>query len=201
MLTDIPAAFCFHTACSSASFWAMREKGTCNKAAKSFATPTCDAASPRFAVKPISITSSLTTPKYSAANMPTLASADNTIMPSWLLPIPHSSSAQIIPSDTSPRIFAFPITKGSLPTISISVPTKATTTFCPAATLGAPHTIGSNTSPPTFTVVKRKRSALGCVSHVTTSPITKPFRPEPALYQDSKCSTSKPLTDSKSDIS
>ena len=122
-------------------------------------------------------------------------------MPSWLVPIPISSSAQIIPSLASPRIFDLAITKGSFPFMLISVPTVATITFCPAATFGAPQTICKGSACPMLTVVTLKRSALGCCSQVSTSPITNPFKPPGKLCHSSMCSTSKPLTDKRSAIS
>ena len=52
----------------------------------------------------------------------------------------------------------------------------ATGTFCPDATLGAPQIICTGISNPKSTVVIFKRSALGCCTHVKTSPITIPSR-------------------------
>ena len=56
-------------------------------------------------------------------------------------------------------------------------PTNATTTFCPAATLGAPQTILSNSAAPTSTFVTLNLSASGCFSFDFTSPITTPSKP------------------------
>ena len=55
------------------------------------------------------------------------------------------SAARFIVAD-----FARPASPSSVYSV---VPIVATGTFCPAATLGAPHTMGNNSSPPTFTVV------------------------------------------------
>ena len=53
-------------------------------------------------------------------------------------------------------------------------PTGATTTFCPAATLGAPQTMESSWSLPILTFVSVSLSALGCLDVLITSPMTKP---------------------------
>ncbi len=63
---------------------------------------------------------------------------------------PSSNKEQIIPLLSCPRITPFLISPpGNF------APSKATITFCPAATFGAPQTI-FNTSSPTFTVVQCK---------------------------------------------
>ena len=105
-----------------------------------------------------------------------MAVGGSTRIPSWEFPKPHSSSAQIIPSDTSPRILAFWMVKGSLPGMWMVVPTVAIITFCPAATLGAPHTMLLGWLSPMFTVVRDNLSALGCLVQVSTSPTTNPSR-------------------------
>ena len=61
----------------------------------------------------------------------------STMIPSWSSPIPTSSSARIIPCDSTPRSFALP----SLEPSGITAPGSATATVCPAATFGAPQTI------------------------------------------------------------
>ena len=97
-------------------------------------------------------------------------------IPSWLVPKPSSSSAQIIPWLSSPRIFPFLILK---PTPSSSykvVPIVATGTFWPAATLGAPQTICTGSPVPKSTVVIFNRSAFGCWTHVNTSPTKMPSK-------------------------
>ena len=60
-----------------------------------------------------------------------------TMIPSWSSPIPTSSSARIIPCDSTPRSFALPSVEPS----GITAPGSATATLCPAATFGAPQTI------------------------------------------------------------
>ena len=59
------------------------------------------------------------------------------MIPWWSSPIPTSSSARIIPWDSTPRSFALPSVEPS----GITAPGRATATTWPAATLGAPHTI------------------------------------------------------------
>ncbi len=115
-------------------------------------------------------------------------------MPSWSSPSPNSSSAQIIPSETSPRIFPFLIVTGAglepsrAGSIS-SVPTVATGTRCPAATLGAPQTIWTGSPSPRSTEQTRSRSALGCGRTSRTAPTTTPSSDGPLVAIPS---TSKP---------
>src|SRR5690606_25933224 len=129
-------------------------------------------------------------PKYVLAGVPMGASSASTIIPSCAVPRPTSSSPQIIPSETSPRIFDLLILNGS-PLIGYTVvPTVATTTRWPAATLGAPQTICNGSPAPTSTVVTFRRSALGCCSHVFTSPTTNPSSPPGMRCTTSSASTS-----------
>src|SRR6218665_920262 len=107
--------------------------------------------------------------------------------------MPISSSAQIIPSESSPRILDDLIVKGSPSRGESVAPGKATITFCPAATLAAPHTTGMVLSP-TLTVVSESLSALGCLPHVMTSPIAKPLSPPGADSRVSVLSTSRPAS-------
>ena len=139
-----------------------------NPARKSRATPQWLIASARFGVKPISKTSSVSISNISDAGVPGFKSSARTIIPSWLSPIPSSSSAHIIPWLSSPRILPFFILK-PLPSLSYNVvPIVATGTFCPAATLGAPQTICTGASPPKSTLVIFSLSALGCFSQLIT---------------------------------
>ena len=97
-----------------------------------------------------------------------------------------------MPSDSCPLILDFLMTNSLSPSYS-TVPIVATTTFCPAATFGAPHTIGVSRPSPKSTVVICKWSESGWASQVFTSPITKPFSPP---FMDSICSypaTSSPI--------
>ena len=125
----------------------------------------------------------------------------STIMPSCILPKPISSSAQIIPLEDCPRIFACLITNGSPSKGNIFVPGVATITFCPAATLGAPQTICKISPVPTSTVVRLSLSASGCLMHVFTSPITSPCNPPLTDSNDSIPSTSNPEPVSKTEVS
>jgi hypothetical protein len=74
------------------------------------------------------------------------------------------------------------------------VPGTATTTFCPSATLGAPHTMVLNSSLPISTLVTLSLSAPGCLATSFTLPITKPFRPPSRLLNVEVLSTSKPMS-------
>src|SRR5690625_7043999 len=73
------------------------------------------------------------------------------------------------------------MSKGSPSVGYNTVPGTATNTFCPAATLGAPHTISRYSDLPTFTFVLNNRSAFGCLSTEITSPIMIPSNP-PAIF-------------------
>ena len=119
-------------------------------------------------------------------------SEGKTMMPEWSLPKPNSSSAQIMPCDTSPLILpSFMV--NSLPSEKYNlVPMVATATFCPFATLGAPHTILRGSPFPMSTFVKESLSASGCFSHDTTCPTTTPSRSPFTPPISSMPSTSKP---------
>ncbi len=118
--------------------------------------------------------------------------------PSCPSPNPISSSAHSIPLLSTPRIFAFLMVKAS-PFIGwMVVPGKATITFCPAATFGAPQTIGKISPEPVFTVVTFSLSASGCFSQVITSPATNPSNPPFTLSNAYTPSTSKPISVSNS---
>ena len=95
--------------------------------------------SPLFAVNSISITSSFNK-AYVLNSFPSLSSpilSSRIITPSFILGNPISVEPQIIPCDSTPRSFAFLISKSSPKT----VPTVAAATNCPAATFLAPQTI------------------------------------------------------------
>ena len=91
------------------------------------------------------------------------------MIPSWSVPIATSSSARIIPCDSTPRSLA----RFSRVPSGITAPGEATATVCPAATLGAPHTICAVSPSPIDTVQTVRRSASGCCSAVSTRPTTK----------------------------
>ncbi len=157
----------------------------------------CPIASVLFGVRPISNTKSLSILNTSAHGVPGLSDASSTMIPSWSFPRPSSSSAQIIPKLTSPRILPFFIFSSSPPGYK-RVPTVATGTFCPAATFGAPQTICTGSSSPMFTVVTRSLSAFGCCSQVNTSPTTTPRKPPLMLSTSCTPSTSSPVSVSNS---
>ncbi len=137
-------------------------------AARSRATPTWDSASGLFGVIAISIRTSFNF-KASEITVPSFNSLLSTIIPEWSSPMPNSSSAQIIPLDSIPRILAFLISKFPLGMIA---PNLANTTFCPASTFGAPQITCSSASP-SFTLQTDSLSALGCFTFSTTFPTTK----------------------------
>ena len=67
----------------------------------------------------------------------TSPSGSSTMIPSCSVPIASSSSARIIPLDSTPRSLALP----SFDPSGMTAPGLATATVWPAATFGAPHTI------------------------------------------------------------
>ena len=116
------------------------------------------------------------------------------MIPAWLSPRPISSSAQIIPSETSPLILVLLIVKEPPFLSNKVVPTTATATSCPAATLGAPQTIFRIVPFPTSTVVLLSLSAFGCFSQVKTFPTTIPSKLPLMVSNLSIPSTSKPMS-------
>ena len=131
---------------------------------RSRATPQWEAASTLLAVISYSMTALVSSLRYSFAGVPTTASSGSTIMPSWLLPIPSSSSAQIIPKDSTPLIFDFLILKSP----GSTVPIWAKSTFWPAATFGAPQTTVRGSPSPVDTFVMWRWSESGWFSHSST---------------------------------
>ena len=108
-------------------------------------------ASALFGVNPISyMVSELTLYNVDAAS-PTAVFSGKTTIPSWLLLRPISSSAHIIPCDSTPLIVAFLIFNGSFPIGNIVVPGVATSTFWFSATFGAPQIICCQFSSPIST--------------------------------------------------
>ena len=143
----------------------------------------------RLAVISYSITASVPRPRYSLAGVPTTASSGRTMMPSWLSPMPSSSSAQIIPKDSTPRILDFLILKSP----GRTVPIRANRTFWPAATLGAPQITGTGSGEPSSTVVTCRWSESGCGSQVSTRATTTPASPPGICSCSSTPSTSIPI--------
>ena len=161
-----------------------------HQAYRSRATPQWEAASTRFAVISYSITASLLRFRYSLAGVPTTAESGRTIIPSWELPMPSSSSAQIIPIDSTPRILDFLILKSP----GSTVPIWANRTFCPAATLGAPQTTVRGSPLPASTLVMCRWSLSGWGSHSSTLATTTPASPPGISSLSSTESTSIPMS-------
>ena len=92
-----------------------------------------------------------------------------TMIPSWSVPIDSSSSARIMPSDSTPRSLA----RLSRVPSGITAPGRATATIWPAATLGAPQTIWVVSPSPSATVQTVSRSASGWRCASSTRPTTK----------------------------
>ena len=118
------------------------------------------------------ISSSSTSPAIgstSISGVPGRSSGSSTMIPSWSGPIATSSSARIIPADSTPRSFARP----SFVPSGITAPGSATATIWPAATFGAPHTIVRSSPVPTSTVQTVSRSASGWRSALSTRPTRK----------------------------
>ncbi len=88
-------------------------------------------------------------------------------MPAWSVPMASSSSARIMPSDSTPRSVARP----SVVPSGMTAPGRATATVWPAATFGAPQTIVV-CSLPTSTRHTVRRSASGWRSAASTLPTT-----------------------------
>ena len=96
--------------------------------------------------------------------VPTTAPSGRTQMPSWLFPMPSSRCEQHMPQLATPRSFDFLILRSP----GSTAPTVATGTLMPAAMFGAPHTICTGSSAPTFTDTTCMWSLSGCCSHVST---------------------------------
>ena len=147
----------------------------------------------RLGVSPISKTESDSKLYTSDAGVPGVHWASNSMMPSWDLPTPISSSAQIIPMLTSPRILPFLILKESPSVGCRVVPTVATITRKPWRAFAAPQTMGRGSASPMFTSQTCKRSALGCWAQAVISPTTSPLNPPGMLSTVSTPSTSNPV--------
>ena len=143
----------------------------------------------RLAVISYSMTLSSFRWRYSLALVPTTASSGRTMMPSWLSPMPSSSSAQIMPKDSTPRILDFLILKSP----GSTVPIRANRTFCPAATFGAPQTTVTGSGEPSSTVVMCRWSESGWSTQVRTFATTTPARPPGISSSVSILSTSIPM--------
>ena len=117
------------------------------------------------------------------------------------MPTPISSSAHIIPSLSIPLILDFLILNDSFFIVISLLPTGATITFCPTATLGAPQIILRLLFKPTLTSVNFNLSAFGCFSHLTISPINSSDKLVRGVTYLMVFSTSRPISVSKSEVS
>ena len=135
-------------------------------AASSRAIPRWLSRSPRFDVISTSIVVS-SSPRARTNDSPGVKSPWISRIPEWSVPRPSSRGEQSIPSENSPRIFAFL----SLKSPGSVAPTGAKGYHAPAFTFGAPHTTWT-TPAPASTVHRERRSALGCGPAVTTRPTT-----------------------------
>ena len=70
---------------------------------------------------------------------------------------------------------------------------RAKSTFCPAATFGAPQTTWTGSGEPSLTVVMWRWSESGCASQVSTSATTTPASPPGICSVVSTPSTSMPM--------
>ena len=132
-------------------------------AAASLAVPTTLRQSGRLGVIPISRRTSLT-PSSSMSRAPGTAPGGRIIMPSDSIPSPSSFSAQSMPSETCPLIFAFLIVSpsGNFGPGGRTAPAFASATLSPAFMLLAPQTIGYSASP-SDTLQRESLSASGCL--------------------------------------
>ncbi|OPZ76661.1 MAG: hypothetical protein BWY79_01514 [Actinobacteria bacterium ADurb.Bin444] len=107
--------------------------------------------------------------RRSPSSSPASQASGNSRMPLLLGANPNSSSDMIMPEDTTPLSLTCLISNPP----GITAPGRHTGTVCPAATLGAPHTMVRGCSSPTSTVHTLSLSALGWRSQVSTLPTTK----------------------------
>ena len=105
---------------------------------------------------------------------------------------PSSWREQIMPLLATPRSSAGLIVS---PTAGRVAPTRATGTWIPARTLGAPQTICSGSAAPTATLQTLSLSAAGWGSRRSTRPTTTPAA---RAARSSIASTSKPAIESRS---
>src|SRR3954462_4051311 len=93
----------------------------------------------------------------------------SSMIPEWSLPSSTSSSARIIPSESSPRTLRC---SSCRPPGSFA-PGSATATVAPAPKFHAPQTIWRGSPSPTSTRVSCSRSAFGCLIASSTRPTRK----------------------------
>ena len=91
------------------------------------------------------------------------------MIPEWSVPSSISSSARIIPFESSPRTLRW----SSFSPPGRTAPGSATATVAPAPKFQAPQTIWRGSPSPTSTRHSWSRSAFGCLSAATTLPMRK----------------------------
>ena len=131
--------------------------------------PTIESRSGRFIVGVTSSTWS-TSGRTSASGVPGSSPSGRSMIPEWSGPSPTSSSARIIPRDTSPRSGRSSSGPGKP---GRSAPGRPTATVAPAPKFHAPQTICCGSGLPTSTWQSWSRSAFGCGSAASTRPTTK----------------------------
>ena len=140
-----------------------------HRAATSRASPTSERRSGRFIVGVTSSTWS-TSGRTSANGVPGSSPSGRSMIPEWSVPRATSSSARIIPRDTSPRSGRSSSGPGKP---GRTAPGRPTATVAPAPKFHAPQTICCGSGLPTSTWQSWSRSAFGCGSAASTRPTTK----------------------------
>ena len=147
--------------------------------ATSRARPTIESRSTRFIVGVTSSTWSCTG-STSASGVPGSIPSGRTMIPAWSVPSPISSSARIIPRDTSPRSGRSSSGPGKP---GRSTPGSPTATVAPTPKFQAPQTICRGSPSPTSTWQSWSLSAFGCLS-AATHPADAQIREVVALVGD-----------------
>ena len=153
-----------------------RRRTPSQSAATSRATPTIESRSGLFIVGVTSSTWS-TSGRASASGVPGSSPSGRSMIPEWSGPSPTSSSARIIPRETSPRSGRSSSGPGKP---GRSAPGRPTATVAPTPKFHAPQTICCGSAFPTSTWQSCSRSAFGCGSAASTRPTTKWPRLPPA---------------------
>ena len=107
------------------------------------------------------------TGRTSASGVPGSIPSGSTMIPAWSAPRPISSSARIIPRDSSPRSGRSSSGAGKP---GSSTPGRPTATVAPTPKFQAPQTICRGSPSPTSTWQSWSLSAFGCFSAATTLP-------------------------------
>src|SRR5207237_385396 len=123
-------------------------------------------------------------PSVAAKSLPTFVPGSRTRMPPLAFPTPSSSAAQIIPLDSTPRIFDLVILKSP----GSTAPTRASGTFWPTAMFWTPQETESFCAP-SSTTHRLSRSAFGCLAISKICAVTTPENAGPRRSMEL---TSKP---------